>query len=218
MKKTLMCSLILAASLGMGAMAAAAPVISVAWPIGIAVAYGEIDLVAITNSMHFGWVAPGSAVFSNQPQGLPRCTISNHGYAVVDYTVSATITSAGGPAWILGPTLGSAGYDTCVIAAIFTKPLDTASDFTGGYSRDLVLADFGDNDVLSGMPLVAGTDVLARDNSNVDPDDPENVKGYNVQPVPGMTERSLRFMVLTPTIVSSSDEQFFNVVIGAQVH
>lgn len=217
MKRSWVWSVILAASLGMGEAAIAAPAISVAWPIGIAVATDAIDLVAIISPLHFGWVAPGSAVFSNQPQGLPRCTISNHGYAVIDYTASATITSASGPAWMLGPALGSAGFDTCVVAAIFTKPLDTASDYYGGYSRDLVLADFGNNDVLSGVPLVASTDALARDNSNDDPDDEENVKGYNVQPLPGMTERSMRFMVQTPTMVSSSNEQFITVVIGAQV-
>ncbi len=195
---------------------AAAATTSITWPIGISIAAGAIDLSAIVESMHFGYVEPGSTVFSNQPQGLPRCTIENRGYATIDYTASATITSSGN-FWVMGSFLGDVGMDKCVVAAIFTQPLDTASDSFGTYSRDLIAGDFANNDVLGPIALVATTDTLARDNSAPDPDDAEHLKGYNILSIPHQSVRSLRFMVQTPTMVTTGSEQFINITIGAIV-
>lgn len=194
---------------------AVAATTSITWPIGIIIAAGPIDLHAIVPPMHFGWVGLSNNIFSNQVQGNPRCTIENRGYATIDYTVSATITSSGF-SWAMGSTLGNVGVDQCVVAAIFTAAiLESEVPFPDG--RDLVLPDFANNDVVRSIAVTATTNIFARDNSGLDPDDPEFVKGYNVPAVPSQSVRSLRFLVQTPTMDTTGAEQFFNITIGAIV-
>ncbi len=177
-------------------------------PILVTLADGPIDLHATVDFLHFGWTAPSSTVFSNQREGNPRCTIKNLGDATIDYMVQATISGG----WILGTVLGDVGPDRCVVAAIFTAAvLSSEVPFPDG--RELNYGDFGNNDVLSPVPLQATTDILARDNTAPDPDDPDSKKGFGVTPLDSI--RSLRFMVETPTGDNFGVEQIINITIGA---
>lgn len=179
-------------------------------PILVTLAEGPIDLTAIMEFLHFGWTAPSSTVFSNQIQGNPRCTIQNTGDATIDYTVAASISGG----WTMGTSLGDFGTDRCVVAAIFTGAV-LPSEEAYPYGRELNYADFGDNDVLGPLPLQATMNVLARDNTAVDPDDPDVIKGFNVMPL--FSTRSLRFMVETPSSDNTGIEQTINITIGAVV-
>ncbi|MEW6517018.1 MAG: hypothetical protein AB1439_08945 [candidate division FCPU426 bacterium] len=180
------------------------------YPIVITLDAGDIDLSAIVpDYLHFGYVAPESAVLSNQIEGNPRCTIQNNGYATVDYTVSAAVTG-----WTLGTHLEDIGPDQCVIAAIFTAPI-LESQIPFPWGRDLETADFGNEDVVGPAPKVATDTVLARNNTRPDPDDPDILKGFAVSPLD--STRSLRFLVRTPAGVVFEPEQVFTVTIGAVV-
>ena len=215
MKIHLFWSIILASGLGMGQAVLAATNTSVTWPIRIAIVSEPINLIATVYPMHFGWVRLNSNVFSNQTEGEPRCTLHNRGYATVDYTVSAGINGT----WALGTAIGDVGTDRCVIAAIFTRPLaEIAVPGEDQYVRWLTVGDFANNDVVGPSPRVASTTDLASDNSGAYPYDQEYFKGYNILPTPNQPERSLRFMVQTPTWDSSGgQDQEIYITIGAIV-
>lgn len=181
------------------------------YPIVVTFDVSEIDLTAIVpDYLHFGYVAPGSTVLSNQIEGNPRCTIQNNGYATVDYTANASVTG-----WTLGTFLGDTGPDRCVIAAIFTAPI-LESQIPFPWGRNLEAADFGNEDVVGLVPKVATDIVLARNNTRPDPDDPDILKGFAVNPMDSV--RSLRFLVQAPAGVVFEPEQIFTITIGAVVH
>jgi hypothetical protein len=191
----------------------------------VSVAGSPVDLQSEGSSnLSFGIVAAGSNTTSNHEQGNPRCTVTNVGYATLDYTVVASIANsagASGSTWALGTTLGGAGgpaANTAVLAAIFTAAVTTGdSPFPAG--RDLFPADFGDEDVVNGNTKTADANVLARNNTLPAPEDAESVKGYNVSPA--SATRSLRFLFEAPTSVDAQHQVQQNISIiisAANVH
>ncbi len=143
----------------------------------------------------FGRVPFNSSNLSNQLAGKPRFTIHYNGYDTIDYAVKAEISGG----WTLGATIGDVGVNKCVIAGIFTAPV-LASELSAPYGRDLVVADFDNNDVLGNTPTAASLSNLFADNGA----DPFWMSGYSVSTVPtGSTQRSMRFLFQTPTIDST---------------
>lgn len=183
------------------------------WEITFEVVADPIDLVAMTSDLDFGGIWAGQNAFSNQPGGHPRCTVENRGYAVVDFTVSATCSTG----WTLGGSVGDFGPDRVVLAGVFTAPvIESESAFPNG--RDLALINFGSNDVLSYVPVVASQTVFAIDPGSGGPngDDPDTVKGFHVVPYASQV-RSFRFMVQAPTSDTKGIEQMVTIIIGAIV-
>lgn len=174
-----------------------------------AVAYSEIVLAADGyqgEPVPFGRLAFGSDNLSNQPMGMPRCSVGYYGYDTIDYLVQASVSGG----WTLGSALGDVGIDRCVIAGIFTAAL-LESEFPV-YGRDLVMSDFADDDVLGATAVRATTDVLARNNSNPDPDDYEEVKGYHVIGGLPNSDRSMRFLFQTPLADTTGNSHSIQII------
>jgi hypothetical protein len=185
------------------------PGFPVTFPLTFEVVAEPIDLVALTSDQDLGGIWAGENTFSNQTGGNPRCTVENRGYATVDFTVSATCSTG----WTLGTTLGNYGPDRVVVAGIFTAPA-LASENSPPNGRDLAASDFANDDVLTNLACQATTSALARDDSGPDPDDPINMKGFNVVPYYSQV-RHLRFMIQAPTSDTTGIEQTVVIIIGA---
>lgn len=183
------------------------------WELTVEVVADPIDLVAMTSDLNFGGIWAGENSFSNQAEGHPRCTVENRGYATVDFTVSATCSTG----WTLGTTLGDFGPNRVVLAGVFTAPVvESESAFPNG--RDLALSNYGNNDVITALPVAASQTVFAIDPGSGGPngDDSDNVKGFQVVPYASQI-RSLRFLVQAPTSDTTGVEQAVTIVIGAVV-
>ncbi len=129
--------------------------------------------LAFGPQQYFGMVALGTNVISTtEPQFIFR----NIGTTPLTLTVSAT-TSDG---MTLGGQLGDVGDGRFVIAGIFTEGSNT-----------LELEDFSDNDVIGPAPATASDTVFAN------PGEHGYVKGFDVPP---LGERSIRFLLQTPTL------------------
>lgn len=158
----------------------------------------------------FGRVAMGSNNLSNQPQGMPRLTMENQGYATVDYTVRAEVSGG----WTLGTTLGDVGSDKCVLAGIFTAPV-LASEMEAPYGRDVSLSDFADNDVLGNTAVAASLTHLFWDEGT----DPVWMSGYNVSTIPtGSSIRSMRFLFQAPTADTTGVPHTFLITLSVVIH
>lgn len=183
--------------LGLG-FSAFAQNLTLDYPITVRVASDPIDLQGITDTVSFGTLSFGQTALSNLPQGQPRSTVNNAGYATIDYTARAEITSG---SWTLG---SNPGANTAVLYGIFTYALGASDDPPG---RDVLLGDFGTEDRLGGTAIRASNTVLTRN----DETNPEN-RGNNVYTT--MSFRSLRYRLDTPTSGDTS-EQTITVTIGA---
>ncbi|MFH0880190.1 MAG: hypothetical protein V2A34_10800 [Lentisphaerota bacterium] len=171
------------------------------YTLSVSIAADPVDLEGVADPVSFGAGEFGQTLLSNLPQGQPRSTVHNRGYATIDYTVAAHISEG---AWSLG---SSAGLNTAVLFAIFTRPLRPSEDAASG--KTLTAGDFGPEDRLSATPLLATATVLAQ-NSETDP----NFKGYNALSI--QSYRSLRYRLDLPT-GGGTDPQTIVVVIGAVV-
>lgn len=181
------------------------------WELTVEVVADPINLVAMTSDLNFGGIWAGENSFSNQAEGHPRCTVENRGYATVDFAVSATCSTG----WTLGSTLGDYGPDRVVLAGVFTAPVvESESAFPNG--RDLALANFEDDDVITAAQSIASQTVLAIDPGagGANGDDSDLVKGFNVVPYASQI-RHLRFMVQAPTSDTTGVEQTVVIIIGA---
>lgn len=205
---------------------------NVGYEISVAITTLPIDLARNDDDpgqFSFGTVDFNTDEFSNLSGGTPRCTLQNLGWATVDYGVSvvARPVTPTADAWTLGTVLGDTGPNRCVLAGIFTRPLVSTDDIPEiedpvdelPYKRDLVLEDFGDEDVLG--PTVkyaddATPDVLARNDTGVEgEDDAVDMKGFNASPP--NTQRSLRFMLQTVHFGTTSWDQEFLVTLSARI-
>lgn len=183
------------------------------WNITVTFSGFDIDLSATIDPLTFGNVSASQDVFSNFPDGNPRSTIQNDGYAEIDYT--ALVACATG--WSFGATLGSNTVDnTCVLAAVFTAAvIESEESFPDG--RDLGIGNFADNDVLGASAVSASISNLAIDvgSGGANGDDALIRKGYDVQST--FSTRSLRYLLQVPLSVSGTgaNEQTLVVTIGA---
>ena len=210
------------AGISVSAFAAATPTTELSWVVTVSMNDVEIDLTrADTDNglRNWGTFAPNANAFSDGEGGNPRLTLSNLGNATIDYGVQASVSATSGTAWTLGTTLGDTGMDQCVLAGIFTRPLGVGESEPPNpeYERDLVLADFGDEDVLGGT-MVYGDDttpnVLARNDTGTDDDD------WYFEPYDCPTsnsERSLRLLLQMPDLGSNTAQMEFLITIGARV-
>jgi hypothetical protein len=179
----------------------------------INVAAAPIDLTGVTTDVSWGTFPLGGRVFSNLPQGQPRSTVTQNGYATINLGVSASIAaySPGGGNWTLVPTMPP-GPNQARLSGIFTAPLITADVPAAGegfYAYDLTAADFADDDVIIGTMKVASATVFSR------PNELEMFHGYNV--TPATPTRNLRYMVDLPTAVTTSGPQRISVTISGVV-
>lgn len=212
MRRTLLAVLAVALIAGMATSSfAASGVTSLNFPITVTFNGQDINLVQVGTSLAtWGQVGASLDYFSNQAAGEIRHTINQTGYQRIDFQVSAACSTG----WTLAGTLGGNTADnTCVLAGIFTEAVESGSP-----SRLLVIGDFGNDDVITSALRTADTDNLARNNSLADPDDSEELKGYNVPIVPGgFATRSLRYVLRTPPTVSGTGtaQQTITITIGA---
>ncbi len=198
MKKSVAVYLVLAGLLG---LSASAQNLSLDYTITVRVASDPIDLQGITDTVSFGVVGFGQSVLSNGPGGQPRSTINNDGYATINYTARAEITSG---LWTLGSTPGN---NTAVLYGIFTQAVTPADDAVAG--RYVASGDFGTEDRLTGSAKTATATILAQDSeSNVE------MKGYNVFSTQSF--RSLRYRLDTPTS-GDMNQQVITITIGAVI-
>lgn len=188
---------VLAALVGL-AGAASAQNLTLAYPITVSIASDPINLAGITDPVGFGIGGFGQTLLSNFPQGQPRSTVQNNGYATVDYTARAAI--AGG--WTLGAAPAS---NVCVLYGIFTQALTSNDNPTVG--RNVAAADFGVEDRLSTNVLRASVTNLARNGETAAETNGKDV--FTTQSV-----RSMRYRLDTPTAGSTAG-QTITVTIGA---
>jgi len=184
---------------------------SLTFPITVHVVSDPIDLQGVTDAVAFGAVAPGVPSLSNYPQGQPRSTVAQMGYATIALRVHAAVTSPG-VAWTLGETPGATN---AVLAGVFTAPLlpGETSPSNPDFERSLVDADFGvsgafsDNDIIMGLPQVktASATVFSREGG-----EQPQFQGFNI--TPATNTRNLRYRLVAPT-AGSPDEQTINVTI-----
>lgn len=214
MKKVFYSLVAFALVAGFAANSHASTATPVSYDITVSFSAVEFDLnTEGSTTLAMGTVGPSQEVLSNAEGGQLRCNIFNLGWQTVDYTVAASVTAPTTP-WTLGTASAS---NTAVLYGIFTRavmPGEAGADYT----RTLVSADFDTNDILESgaAPLQADETVLARDNTNPDPDDWDNQKGFSV---PGGSEgdskRSLRFRFLAPTADTTGEVQTIEISMGA---
>ncbi len=161
-------------------------------------------LRATVDPQSWGSVAVAQNLYSNQPQGLPRATVTNVGALNPTLKVLCGIWASGAPTWTLGTSLGDVGPDRAVLAGVFTVWNDASS---GG--RDLNATDFGNEDVIGASFLYATATVLAS---------PNDGPGVNGVSVPNGSDRSLRFLLQTPTSTPTTlgVEQIITITISAE--
>lgn len=211
MRKLLLSVLAVALIAGMAVSAHSANLTQV-YPITVTFVADEIDLVTTgTPLATWGDVGASQNMLSNLAGGEIRHSVTQQGYAQIDFTAIATCVSG----WTLAGTIGANTADnTAVLACIFTEAVET-----GTPSRLLVIGDFGDEDVLAESTSVQATiDNLARNNALADPDDVDAIKGFSVPDLPGNNaERSARYVLQTPPTVSGTgvNQQTITITIGA---
>ena len=168
--------------------------------ITVSVASDPIDLQGVTDTVSFGIVGFNTTNLSNNAGGQPRSTVNNAGYATVDYTARAEITSG---TWTLGSTKG---VNTAVLYGIFTQAVTPIED--AGAGRYVAAADFGAEDrLLDGVVTRASSTVLAQDaESGVE------IKGNVVATT--QSSRSLRYRLDTP-ISGDTSPQTITITLGA---
>ncbi|MBN1596283.1 hypothetical protein JW933_10185 [candidate division FCPU426 bacterium] len=163
------------------------------FPITITVG-STYELEATVEAQSWGTIPYGTDNFSNQGYGMPRAVVRNIGFLPCTLQAVGNVWAGSEPTtWTMGTTIGSAANNQGVLAGIFT----VANDSTQG-GRDLVLGDFGDEDVLpistaSGGPA---TPLKATDTILASATDPATVNGVNV---PWGDERTMRFLCQSPT-------------------
>ncbi len=221
MRRTLLVALAVALISGMAVSTfAASGVTSITWPISIQFGQYDIDLRSGSlDPLTYGIVGPNADVLSNTTGGQNRITLSNLGYATINYTASVvcsnpntwTTTSP----WIMAAAVDGNTVNTAVLAGIFTAPV-IASEQAAPYGRDLAISNFGDEDVLGSAAIEASLTRLFWQGGT----DPDWMSGYNVSTFPtGSTERSIRFLMQAPSDLEAtySTSVIFNVTIGAVV-
>lgn len=211
MRRTLLAVMAVAVIAGMTVSAQAGTTLT--FPITVTFNADSINLsVTGTPLATWGQVGPSTNNFSNQAAGEIRHTVTQNGWAKIDFNALATCATG----WTLASTIGgNTAANTCVVAGIFTGA--TVEDPVPA-GRVLVLADFGNEDVLGSTAIQASATVLARNDSNPDPDDTPAIKGYSVPDVPGgYTTRSARYLLQAPPSVSGAGtaQQTITIVIGA---
>ena len=221
MKKRILGTLGLVLFTGTVTQSFAAPVTDLNWTVSVTMNVYPIDLTRDPSdgSIDWGVVAPNTDNPSNLAQGQPRLTLWNRGYVTIDYGVAVSVSSPSGTAWALGTSLGDTGLNRCVLAGIFTRPLNVGESDPPdpNYERDLIVADFGDEDVLGALTIYGDDvtpNVLARNDTGTD-DDALFFKPYNC--TSNNSTRSLRLLLQTPDYGSEGQEQQFVINITAQV-
>ncbi len=183
------------------------------WNITVKISSDPIDLEMVGDAaIGFGAVAVSTEHLSNNPDGKPRSTLQNNGYATIAYKAQVSAIAGG---WGLGNDIDAIGADQFVLAAIFTyTTLVGENPYEDG--RNLVKGDFGTEDVLKviGTDIVATTDNLARNNALADPDDPDAFKGFSVPAASSL--RSMRYFFQAPSSdTTAGAEQTITIIIGA---
>jgi len=214
MKRILLALLGVAMLMGLASVSMAATS-ELFWNITVSVASDPIDLTRDpldTGIQTWGPLNYNTEYFSNNADGNPRMTLSNIGYATIDYSayVTATANNWGfnGP---LGVGNGGNGADTCVLAGVFCEPLVNTSP-NPVFNHSLVLADFGNEDIMNnGLKFADDITPLVYTR----PGEDAQFLPYNVPS--NLSTRNLRLYILTPTFPSATTSAVLHIVIGARV-
>lgn len=182
---------------------------SLTYGIVVSVCADPIDLSGETSDVNWGMQPFQGTVFSNLPQGQPRSTVSQNGYATLNLMVSATVAAVypSSPSWVLTSSL-PAGPNEARLSGLFTAPLAMADESPNpSYYYTLSAGDFGIEDAITGVPKTATSTVFAR------PGEQPNFLGCNVSSID--PTRSLRYMLNLPVPGSTTTPQRIAVTISA---